>query len=143
MMHLLFPLSILLLLTSRYFYPIVFRPQFAASVPVFNIFLLLLITRMLFPQTILNGLRQSGILLVSAIIELGLNAFCSYKLMHHFGIIGIAWGTVIAYFFDKMFLVIYNYRRNGIALSAYTDLPVLGFYSFCLVLAYLFTLLYG
>jgi O-antigen/teichoic acid export membrane protein len=140
MMHLLFPLSIILLLTSRYFYPIVFRPGFAGSAVVFNIFLLLLVTRMMFPQTILNGLKQTRIILASTIVELALNISISVFLMPHYGIIGIAWGTVIAYFIDKVVLVSYNYYHNHIPPTKYIDFKIIGLYTVLLYAAYVFSL---
>ena len=141
MMHLLFPLSIILLLSSKYIYPLVFRPAFAASVPVFNIFLLLLVFRLYFPQTILNGLKQTKVILVSSVVEIALNALCSYILLQHYGITGVAWGTVIAFAMERLFLSLYNYWRNGIKPTSYVDVRALGFYTILLVAAYASTLL--
>ncbi|MBU0763637.1 MAG: oligosaccharide flippase family protein, partial [Bacteroidetes bacterium] len=51
LMHLLFPLTIILLLLSHRLYPIVFNNNFIDSARVFNLYLLIIVSRLVFPQT--------------------------------------------------------------------------------------------
>ncbi|MBL0308587.1 MAG: oligosaccharide flippase family protein [Bacteroidetes bacterium] len=105
LMHLFFPLTIILMVTSPYIYPLVFNQSFASSAIIFNIYLLLIIPRVLFPQTILTGIHASRFLFISSLIEITLNVSCSILLSMKFGLVGIAYGTVISSLFDKFFLV--------------------------------------
>lgn len=104
LMHLFFPLTIVLMLTSPYLYPWAFNQNFAYSAFIFNIYLLLIIPRVLFPQTILTCIQASRFLLISSLLEITLNISCSLLLSMKYGLAGVAYGTVIASLFDKIFL---------------------------------------
>lgn len=105
LMHQFFPLTIVLLLTSPFIYIYGFSPSFFFSAQIFNIYLLLIISRVLFPQTILTGMGQSKYLLASAIMEIIINVSLSVYLAGKMGLPGIAIGTFVAYLFDKLFLM--------------------------------------
>lgn len=139
LMHLLFPITILLLLLSTWLYPIVFRPEFIQSAPVFNTFLLLLCSRVLFPQTLVLAARKTKVILKLAMIELIINFSCSYFLMLQIGLIGIAAGTVIAFYLEKFILVWYVHKKLNIQLSQYTHIKIWMAYSFLLFLVYFLT----
>lgn len=136
LMHLFFPLTIVLMLASHHVYLYVFSATFVYSAFIFNIYLLLIIPRLVFPQTVLTGMQQSGFLLVSAVIEIVLNVSLSWYLAGMFGLPGIAAGTFIAYCADKAFLMAVNYFRFGIAPGRYTSTGWLGFYSLLTVVAF-------
>ncbi|MEM9849363.1 MAG: hypothetical protein AAF847_15870, partial [Bacteroidota bacterium] len=55
--HLLFPLAIVAALFSEWLFPIILSPAFQESYAVFNVYLLILINRLLFPHTILISLK--------------------------------------------------------------------------------------
>ena len=122
LLHLLFPLSIVLMLTSEYFYPLVFNPEFAASVPVFNIFLLIVISRLLFSRTVLIGLKDNTVVLYISFMELIVNVALSFIFVRYWGLMGIAAGTVVAFWFEKALISIYLYRKHRIPVGAYVDL---------------------
>ena len=63
LMHGLFPLSIALLFLSKPLFPWVFNPAFAASAPLFNLYLLLTASRVLLPNAVLLANGESCILL--------------------------------------------------------------------------------
>ncbi|MFC2118725.1 oligosaccharide flippase family protein, partial [Bacteroidota bacterium] len=105
----LFPVSIVLLATSKWFFPRIFNPEFAESAVIFNIYLLLIVSRLVFPQTILIGLKKTKIILLASAFEILLNVFFSLLLINYFGIAGVAIATVIAYYFEKIFLILYNH----------------------------------
>jgi len=109
LMHFVFPATILFLSISNWIYPIIFNQSFALSAKVFNIYLILVVSRMVFPQTILIGLKKTKYIMLSSIIEILLNVTLSLIFVQFWGIIGVAFATVIAYIFDKVFLIIINY----------------------------------
>ena len=136
LIHLMFPLSILLLAISAPLYTGVFGEDFAGSFPVFDLYLLLVIPRLLFPQTILRGYLKTSILSVSAGVELVLNVALSLILMQEFGIAGIAGATVIAFFIEKMLLVGYCWKVLKVSMDRYTPLLWWGGWSLILLLVW-------
>ncbi len=137
LMHFLFPLTAILLLISHPVFPVLFNPAFAESATIFNIYLLLIISRLLMPQTILNGLRISKPIMYASFFELVLNVFLSLLFVQFWGIAGIAFATFLAYLFEKIYLSIVVRRELKIAVSEY--LPVKYFVFWSVVTLVLFT----
>ena len=136
LMHFLFPISILLLLTSYFWFPLVFNKEYLASIPIFNVLILITISRVIFPHTILIGLGKSQILVSISIIELLINVGASILLVQYYGLWGIAMGSVIAYSMEKVMHVIYLSWKLKIKLQQYIALKWLVFYSILLLAAY-------
>jgi len=105
LMHLLFPVTILFIFISHSLYPVLFRPQFAESAEIFNVYLLLVASRLLFPQTLVYGHNLPRVIFAIALVELGVNIFASLTLMQFFGIKGIALGTLFAFMTEKLLLI--------------------------------------
>ncbi|MFM2307808.1 MAG: hypothetical protein RLZZ367_2477, partial [Bacteroidota bacterium] len=105
LMHVFFPLTIVLVIVSPVLYRYVFNESFVYSAVIFNIYLLLAIPRVLFPQTVRTGLQHTRYLLVSSVLEIVINVSLSIYLAGKFGLPGIAAGTFVAYLFDKLFLI--------------------------------------
>lgn len=140
LMHLIYPIGIVLLLISPYLYEIVFSTHYRASAPIFNVYILLIITRAIFPQTILNALKDSKSILWIGITEMSFNVLFSFILYPYFGIMGIAYGTLIAFFLDKILaLLVVKYKYN-IDFQDYTNIKVLTIYTTILIFVYFFTL---
>lgn len=135
--HFLFPISILGLLVSYPLFPIIFNPEFAASAAVFNVYLLILISRLIFPHTVIMGKQESSFMTKISILELIVNILASFALVPYFGLAGIAFGTVIAYGFEKIAHVIYLKKQHGIAFGDYTNLKWYWGYSLLLALVYI------
>lgn len=139
LMHFLFPLTFILLVTSKWFYPILFNINFSESYKVFNVYLLLIISRLVFPQTILVGLKYTKIIFWVSSFELLINIILSLILINYFGISGVAIATVIAYFFEKIILISISYFKLKILPKHYISIPLLLIYSIItLILYYLF-----
>ena len=136
LMHLLFPVTIVLLLSSTWFYPLVFRSEFVASAPIFNTYLLLLISRAVFPQTLVMALGKTGVIFKIALLEISVNTVCSYFLMLQLGIIGIALGTLVAFFTEKLALAVYLHKIQGIAAYEYIPWKTWLMYGFLLLSVY-------
>lgn len=118
----LFPMSAILLMFSHFLFPIVFNAQFEESATVFNIYLLLIVSRLAFPQTILIGVKDTTIIAWASFFELILNVSLSLWFVTLWGIAGIAYATVIAYLFEKIFLAILTKIRLNIPVTNYLNI---------------------
>ncbi len=137
LMHLLFPVSILFLISSEWLYPLIFNQNFAESASVFNIYLLLIVSRMVFPQTIIIGMGKSKIMLLASSLELAINLSLSIIFINYFGIIGVAWATVIAYILERIILIIILKSSYNINARQYIPVKWISFYIILISIAYL------
>ena len=119
LMHLFFPISIGFMLVSEWMYPRLFNPDFIESAAVFNVYLLLVVSRLVFPQTLLIGLKKTTTIMWVAGLELAVNFGLSILFVQHFGLIGIAFATVIASIMDKLVLMFLLRSSAGISPISY------------------------
>lgn len=138
LMNILFPVTFALLLISHPLFPIIFNPAFKESSTVFNVYLLLIISRVLMPQTVLNGLKRTKELLHASIVEIILNVSFSLLLVRNFGIAGVAFGTFLAYLAEKIYLALVLKRKYAIKLSSYFPVKLWVAYSALAVLFFIF-----
>ena len=134
--HILFPISIVLMLLSKQLFPIVFNPAFARSADIFTIFLLLLISRALFPQTILLALKQTKTLLFISIIETIIIILLSYLGIYWLNTEGVAWALVLGFLLEKILIINVLKRFHSINFQDYTNVPLYFIYSTLLILSY-------
>jgi hypothetical protein len=134
--HILFPTSIVLMLTAKGLFPLVFNPSFAQSSGVFCVFLLLLISRALFPQTILLALKETKTMLNIAIIETISIVLLSFLLIKPLDTEGVAWALVLGFLLEKILIVLFLKKRYGIDFQDYTNVRVYLIYCFLLVVSY-------
>lgn len=137
LMHFLFPVTIILMLLSKTLYPVLFNASFAASAGVFNIYLLLIINRMVFPQTILIGMQLTKAVLLISFAEALTNILCSIVLIQFAGIEGVAWGVFIAFTVEKILLLVYVKSKLNISIQHYTSVSWLLLYAAATLAAYL------
>lgn len=130
LMHLLFPVTVLFLGLSHWLYPLVFNPDFSESAVIFNIYLLLIISRLVFPHTLLIGMKKTNIVMYASLAELLVNVTLSIVFIHLWGIEGVAFATVIAFAFQKAVWMVYNKKVLGISPNEYIPLKTLSIYSF-------------
>jgi len=119
LMHLFFPISIGMMLLSKWLYPALFNPEFIESAAVFNVYLLLVVSRLVFPQTLLIGLKRTSIIMWVAALEVAVNLGLSLILVGQFGLVGIAFATVVASLLDKLVLMFLLKQSEGISASTY------------------------
>lgn len=136
LMHLLFPVAIVFIVFSDWLYPRIFNENFRGSAVIFNIYLLLVISRLIFPHTILIGLKKTKIVLYASVIELGVNIILSIIFIHFWGIEGVAFATFIAYGVQKVIWLIYNKTVLGINPGRYIPISVWLIYSFITLAAF-------
>ena len=139
LIHYLFPMTIVILFFARWLYPRIFTPEFTRSADVFQIYLLLIIPRLVFPQTIVIGRKKTNITLVAAIFELCLNIPLSLILIRPYGVVGVALATFLVYSAEKIFLMIYVWVKMRIKPSQY--IPVTPWLIYTVILILLFVLI--
>jgi O-antigen/teichoic acid export membrane protein len=135
--HLLFPVSILAVLSSKWLFVAVFGDAFKESAGVFMIYCMIIISRVLMPQTITQGMRKNGAVLTISVIEMLLNIGLSLLLINWYGIYGVAMATVIVYLVEKILLATYNSKWLKVSPSEYIPLKTIIPYSFLLVITFL------
>ncbi|MFT4535239.1 MAG: hypothetical protein ACJA1A_000511 [Saprospiraceae bacterium] len=139
LMHWLFPGSIILVLTSPLIFQAVYNDGFLKSAFVFNIYLLILCSRLVLPQVVLYARQKNSILMWVGLLELIVNISLSLYLIQDYGILGIAFATVIAYIVQKIALVQYCKRRLNVRLSEYLDTKTHMLYSAILYSVFVFS----
>jgi len=115
----LFPISMVAMFAARWVYPRLFTPEFQRSADVFMIYLLLIIPRLIFPQTIVIGRRKTNVTLYTAAVEIAVNIPLSLWLIKPYGVVGVALATFIVYFLEKMFLMYYVWKKMKIKPAEY------------------------
>ncbi len=134
--HILFPSSIVLMGVSKMLFPLVFSPSFARSADIFTVFLLLLSSRALFPQTILLALNQTKTLLWISILETWTIIALSFLGIFWLGTEGAAWALVVGFLVEKILIISVLKRRYSIDFQSYTNVRLYFFYLTALVVSY-------
>jgi O-antigen/teichoic acid export membrane protein len=130
LMHILFPSSIFVMFFARWIFPRMFTPEFQQSADIFLVYLLLIIPRLVFPQTIVVGRKKTHIAFFAAIFELVLNIFLSiFMLSKGYGPVGVAVSTFIVYTLGKMYLAAYVWIKMKINPVQYIPVKVYLLYS--------------
>ena len=130
--HILFPASILLMLLSEWLFTNVFNPEFREAAAVFNVYLLILSSRILLPQVIVIAKQQNYFLVIAGIIELIINVILSLIFVRIWGLPGIAFASVLAYLLNKVLMIIFLKSRFQINPSQYIPLNWYFFYNLLL-----------
>jgi O-antigen/teichoic acid export membrane protein len=120
----LFPVCIGLMMVSGPMFRFFFVGRFPMAVPVFDLFLLLAIPRLMFPQSVVRGFQKTSMMSLSAGVELVLNVGLSLLLMQYYGIAGIAAGTVLSFFGEKIVILSYTQFKLGISWHRYASVPL-------------------
>jgi Na+-driven multidrug efflux pump len=117
-----------------------FNPEFQKSADIFLIYSLLIIPRLIFPQTVIVGRKKTHISLMAALLELALNIPLSLLMIKWgYGLVGVALSTFIVYLFGKVLLIGYLWLKMNIKPSEY--IPVRVYAIYCALLALLFVLI--
>lgn len=134
--HLLFPMSIILMLISNWLFKTVFNADYIESAAVFNIFLMIVISRAVFPNSILLAFKETSIIFKISIIEALIIVILSFILIQNMGLNGVAWSITIGFLMEKILMAIYLHKRHSIVLSHYMDLKWYIFYVLVLLITY-------
>ncbi len=114
LMHLLFPLTIVLLCSSGWLFPRVFNPDFAASAPLFNIYLLTLASRVLLPASIVLAKGDSKAIFQVSLAELALKVVLGLTFIQWWGLPGLAWSVVLSFWVEKLGLLWVLEKKHGV-----------------------------
>ncbi len=136
LMHMLFPISTILLFFSKVLYIAMFGERFSRSADIFMVYLLLIISRLVFPQTILIGLKRTRIILGASFVVIVLNVSLSLYMMQYYGMVGVAVATAIVFLLEKIMLILYNYFIIKIKPGEYIPVATYIFYTFLIVLVF-------
>jgi len=119
--HLVFPMTIVLLYFSEKLFPLVFNPAFVAAAPLFNIYLLLTASRVLLPNAVVLAKGHSRAILTVGLIELALKVIFGFLFIHWWGLAGVAWSAVLAFFWEKIGLIWYLEKRLHVRTRDWLD----------------------
>ena len=135
----LFLSSALLMMVSPYLFRWVYSSAFGFSALIFNLYLLILITRILLPQIFIYAREIKKYLIYIGVLELIINVSLSLLLIPAYGMIGIVIATLVAYVVEKVVLLWLVQSRLDIGLTDLIPVRKYLFYSciliFCFVLS--------
>jgi hypothetical protein len=138
LMHICFPATMIIMLFARWLYPRMFTPEFQKSADVFLIYSLLVIPRLIFPQTVIVGRRKTQVTLIAAVLEIAVNIPLSLLLIKWgYNIVGVAFATFVVYLIGKIFLAGYLWIKMKIKPSEYIPVNIYLIYSFLLGLLFI------
>jgi O-antigen/teichoic acid export membrane protein len=137
LMHICFPATMVIMLFARWLYPRMFTPEFQKSADVFLIYSLLVIPRLIFPQTVIVGRKKTQVTLIAAVLEIAVNIPLSLLMIKWgYNIVGVAFATFIVYLIGKIFLAGYLWIKMKIKPSEYIPVKIYLIYSFLLGLLF-------
>lgn len=138
LMHLCFPATMIIMLFARWIYPRMFTPEFQKSADIFLVYALLVIPRLVFPQTIIVGRKKTHITLIAALLEVSLNIPLSLMMIKlGYNIIGVALATLVVYLVGKIFLAGYLWIKMKIKPAEYIPMKIYMVYSSLLILLFI------
>ncbi|MCB9252580.1 MAG: polysaccharide biosynthesis C-terminal domain-containing protein [Flavobacteriales bacterium] len=135
LMHQLFPAACIFMFISPVVFSGVFNPEFKPAFRVFNILLLTLIPRMLFPQSILLGISKTKYNFYASVIEFAGGMILVYLFLPVWGILGAALAICLAFVLEKLILIAFCYKEKISFLNS-MDLKWYLFYSTLLILSF-------
>lgn len=135
LMHLLFPLTIILLFAADGLFPWVFNADFASAAPLFKIYLLLLATRVLMPNVVALALGHARVLLLASLLELVVKVALGWVFIHWWGLPGLALSVLIAFAVEKL-VIAAHLERSGIKTAEWLDMGTFLLYVGALYTAY-------
>jgi O-antigen/teichoic acid export membrane protein len=137
LMHIFFPLAILLLFSSKFLFTFFYDSDYKYSALLFNIYLLTICSRFILSEIFIYSSGRNKIFIIISLLEVILNFVLSVILMKYFGLAGIAYGTFLAFLISKLYLVYYVKFKIGQELSKYLNLRVYFGYTILLLVSFL------
>lgn len=136
LMHQVFPLAILLMVISPWLFQILLNETLAPSWFLFNIFLLVVPSKMVFPQSVLMGVRKTEHMLKASLIESIIGIVLGFVFIQRWGLPGMSFAIAIAYCIEKMVLMYYCKKEGHNYILAVKWSTFIA-YSICLLVAFL------
>jgi len=123
LMHIVFPLTFILLFTSKYLFSFFYTSTFESSYEIFNILLMLIVTRTIFPQSVLMGLQRTDLIFKASVIEFLSNLILGALLVYLIGVRGAAIAIVASYYINTAILW-FSVHRRGVKVSEYANVKL-------------------
>ena len=117
-----------------------FNADFAASAPLFNIYLLVTASRVLLPNAIVLAKGAPRAIFWVGMAELVVKIALGFLFIHWWGLTGVAWSVVVAFWFEKLALAWVLEKKYGVAASSWLDIRWYAVYLGVLLLAYYFSM---
>ncbi|MDD2563868.1 MAG: polysaccharide biosynthesis C-terminal domain-containing protein [Salinivirgaceae bacterium] len=140
LLYILVPISTLFLIFSDWIFIHVFNESFKESAIVFDVYLLLVVPRLLLPQTIIVGFKRHKLLIWVSILEIITNVTLSVWWGIWWGIFGIAMATLCSFAVEKIVMITLTRKYINIPASKY--IPVKSFVVFALIITAVFVIKY-
>ena len=137
-----FPLAIILMLSSKYLYSFFYSPQYSYSAVLFNIYLLIITSRIIMPEVFIYANHENKLFMKVSFVELLANVVLSLILLQFWGIAGIAFATFISFMGSKLYLVYFVKKEINISLRKYLDLRLYAIYTILLYVSFLISVFY-
>ena len=131
-------IGLFLLLNGLFLF--VFNDDFKESAYIFNIFTLLLMSRILLPQVVAMGHQKNYILTVAALVEMAIIVALSWWWGSLFGLRGVAYATAVAFMVDRLILIFYNWKVLNIPPQKYIHLKSYLLYNLLLISVFFISL---
>jgi O-antigen/teichoic acid export membrane protein len=136
LMHVCYPLIAACMLVSVPLFEIVFGPEYRDSAWIFNVYLLLTLFQLVFPQTIMTARGDTRWLWYVSMAELVINIVASVILLKVMGLIGIAFGTLIAFCAEKIMMLILVRKKYALPANAFVPVRTWSLYALLLLTTY-------
>ncbi len=139
LMRWLFPGTMIMMFLSPYLFKYAYNEQLIEGYKIFNIYLLLIVSRMIYPQTVIIGIMKSRVFYVISSNYLIINCLLSFWFIYLFGIKGIAYATAISFLIEKIMLVTFC-KMEGIPFRQYTNIKEYVIFSILTITVYYLSL---
>lgn len=138
LMHILYPLSIVIMIFSKVLFGrVLFNENFYRSADVFMVYQLLIISRVVFPQTILMGLKKNSIILKASVLEFFLHIGWSLFFVQFYSVTGLPLGSGLVHIVEKLVLIWYVYKHLHIHPNDYVPVKWYLFYSILISIVFI------
>ena len=140
LMHICYPVIAICMLISVPLFQVVFGIAYRESAWIFNVYLLLTLFQLIFPQTIMIARGDTKLLWYVAMAELAVNIVASIVLLQYIGLIGIAFGTLVAFCFEKVLLLFLVHKKYNLSLRDIVPVRTWTVYAMLLLATYFISL---
>lgn len=134
--HWLFPGTIVMIFAAKPLFPVVFNSDFAASAPIFSIYLLITATRVLLPNAIILAKNAPQLALRASLCELAVKVVLGFVGIYFWGLAGVAASAVLAFWVEKLLLMWWLERDFGVKTRDWLDVQTYLFYVAAMLAAF-------
>ena len=137
LMHICYPMVAFLMILSTPLFVFFFGAEYREGGMIFNIYLLLTLTQLVFPQSVITARKDTLLLWYVSLAELVVNVVASLVLLSYFGLTGVAMGTVVAFVFEKCLLFLLVQKKYAITPAELFNPKVWSGYAMLLIICFI------